>query len=330
VPLNSRERQTPRLWLALTASLAACSSQTGNVPGGGNSGASGGIGQTAGSSSASGNVGPSGAAAATGDSAQTMTGSSAGSASSGIGSASSTGVQSAGANAGAPTADGGTFGPADGSASPGDGGSSSPHFAGTANILVLGSSNELGSCWRAFLWQKLHAAGITNFHYVGGTKAGAACGVPGYETNLEAQGGWVIENISAAQWLTIFKNDQPDIVLEHNGGADLLQGHPYGNVIKAYTLAVQQARMVNPHVIYLAAQHTPQRPDNADVMAMNAAMIPWSAGITTSDSPVQLVDLWTGIDMNTDMGGDGVHLNDMGSQKVADRWFAALQPILKP
>jgi lysophospholipase L1-like esterase len=87
--------------------------------------------------------------------------------------------------------------------------------------------------------------------------------------------------------------------------------------------------MVNPRVIYLAAQHTPQMPDNADVMMLNAAMVPWAAGITTAESPVALVDLFTGINSQTDMS-DGVHLNDMGSEIVSDRWFAALSPILKP
>jgi hypothetical protein len=196
-------------------------------------------------------------------------------------------------------------------------------------IMVLGSSNELGSCWRAFLWQKLHNAGITNFHFVGSVQAAPACGVPGYDPYLEAHSGWIIEDITPAAWLAIFQANPPDIVLEHNGGADLLTGHPYPNVIKAYTLGVTAARMVNPRVIYLPAQHTPQMPDNADVMALNAAMVPWAAGITTADSPVALVNLFTGINMLTDMS-DGVHLNDMGSEKVSDRWLAALVPILKP
>ena len=103
------------------------------------------------------------------------------------------------------------------------------------------------------------------------------------------------------------------------------------NVITAYTLAVTQVRMVNPHVIYLAAQHTPQ--GNAknlkDVMDLNAAMVPWAAGITTAASPVILIDLFTGIDQKTDMS-DGTHLNISGSQKVSDRWLALLSPILKP
>jgi acyl-CoA thioesterase I len=94
---------------------------------------------------------------------------------------------------------------------------------------------------------------------------------------------------------------------------------------------VTQVRMVNPRVVYLAAQHTPQgSADNVkDVVTLNAAMVPWAAGITTADSPVVLVDLFTGIDQKVDMS-DGTHLNVSGSEKVSDRWLAVLVPMLKP
>jgi len=40
------------------------------------------------------------------------------------------------------------------------------------------------------------------------------------------------------------------------------------------------------------------------------------------------VDLYTGI-LPSDQS-DGVHLNLSGSQKVADRFYAALKPFFKP
>jgi acyl-CoA thioesterase-1 len=213
----------------------------------------------------------------------------------------------------------------------GEGGIVHPPFTGTVKIMVLGSSNEEGTCWRAFLWQKLRAAGVTNFDFVGRNNAGPDCGVPGYDKDSEAHGGTVVENISADTWLTTFKANPPDIILQHNGGADLLNGKPYMNVIKAYTLSVTQVRMVNPKVIYFAAQHTPQggASNLVDVMNLNAAMVPWGAGITTPESPVVIVDLFTGIDQKTDMS-DGTHLNVSGSQKVSDRFLAVLLPLFKP
>jgi hypothetical protein len=207
-----------------------------------------------------------------------------------------------------------------------------PPLNGTVKIMVVGSSNEEGTCWRAFLWKKLRDAGITNFDFVGRHNAGPECpGTAGYDKDCEAHGGTVVENISADAWLQTFMANPPDIVLQHNGGADLLGGRAYPGVIKAYTLAVTQARMVNPHVIYIAAQHTPQggAQNVKDVIDLNAAMVPWAAGLTTTAAPVILVDLFTGIDQKTDMS-DGTHLNISGSQKVSDRWLATLMPMFKP
>ena len=213
----------------------------------------------------------------------------------------------------------------------GDAGIPHPPFTGTVKIMVVGSSNEEGTCWRAFLWQKLRAAGITNFDFVGRNMAGPDCGVAGYDKDSEAHGGTVVENISADAWLTTYKANPPDIILQHNGGADLLDGKPYMNVITAYTLSVTQVRMVNPRVIYFAAQHSPQgsAANVADVVTLNAAMVPWAAGITTAASPVVLVDLFTGIDQKTDMS-DGTHFNVAGSEKVSDRFLAVLLPLFKP
>jgi hypothetical protein len=343
MPVHDVARNSPRFgWFALTLCVAACSSPSGASNGSGRGSLEGNSGSASGTTSGQ-SPGPGGssgtlaAAAGAGTSAGTSAGANAG--------AGATAGASAGADAAAGAATGADAsaggGPSADAAPSDSGGILATSESGTARItlpstivgnvkiMVLGSSNELGSCWRAYLWQKLHTAGITNFDFVGSIKAGPACGVPDYDTNLEAHDGWIIEDLSVNDWVAIFKANPPDIVLEHNGGADLLAGYPYPNVIQAYTLGVTAARMVNPRVIYLAAQHTPQMPDNSDVMMLNAAMVPWAAGITTSESPVALVDLFTGINMQTDMS-DGVHLNDMGSEIVSDRWFAALAPILKP
>jgi lysophospholipase L1-like esterase len=49
---------------------------------------------------------------------------------------------------------------------------------------------------------------------------------------------------------------------------------------------------------------------------------------STPDSQVTAVDLYTGI-LPSDLS-DGVHLNMSGSQKVADRFYMPLAPLLKP
>lgn len=89
---------------------------------------------------------------------------------------------------------------------------------------------------------------------------------------------------------------------------------------------------VKPKARLLAAQHTPQ--DGCDecdakLLELNSDMVGWAATNTTADSPVTIVDLYTDIVPATDLSG-GVHLNPAGSEKVAARFFAALEPLFKP
>jgi hypothetical protein len=207
-------------------------------------------------------------------------------------------------------------------------------FTGIAKIMILGSSNEAITCWRAFLWQKLRNGGITNFDFVGSQTVGPDCGVPGYDQDCEARSGTIITSISADTYHGWFAAHPPDIVLMHIGGADLLNNIPVDNVIKTYSVIVEQARIVSPKVIFLVAQHTPQEPTGcadcrANVIALNTAIVGWAMQVTTLASPVSPVDLFTGLDVVTDFS-DRVHLNVSGSEKVSDRWLAALVPIFKP
>jgi lysophospholipase L1-like esterase len=201
-------------------------------------------------------------------------------------------------------------------------------------IMVLGSSNEVGTCWRAFLWQKLRGAGVTNFDFVGSKVDGPDCNVPGYDKDDESRNGTIVSDISAAEYNSRFKAHPPDIVLVHFGGADILRGIAPARVIPGYTRMVEQGRAVNPQIRFLVAEHTPMTPGSCPecprtVPQLNAAIVEWSKQITTATAPVASVDLFTGVDPATDTS-DRVHLNIAGAQKVSDRWLAALLPILKP
>jgi hypothetical protein len=198
-------------------------------------------------------------------------------------------------------------------------------LTGTVKMMVVGSSNELITCWRAFLWRELQMNGITNFAFVGQQNSGPDCGVPGYDMHLQAQSGVIITNKPASEYAGWFTANPPQIILMHFGGADLLADMPVDGVMKAYSTALAQARLVNPNVILLIAQHTPEGKDA--VLTLNADIATWAVQNNTAGSPVIAVDLYTGI-LASDLS-DGVHLNLVGSQKVADRWYAALQPFFK-
>jgi hypothetical protein len=201
-------------------------------------------------------------------------------------------------------------------------------LTGVVPIMVLGSSNETGTCWRAFLWQKLRAAGVTSFDFVGRTNVGPDCGVAGYDKDVEAAPGTIITGFSANDFAVRFKAHPPRIVLVHVGGADARDGIPIPKILAAYTLAVEQARLVEPKVIFFVAQHTPQQPPTG-IKELNAAIPGWAKQISTPDSPVAAVDLFTGIVPATDQS-DGTHLNDAGSQKVAQWWLDVVLPLFKP
>jgi hypothetical protein len=201
--------------------------------------------------------------------------------------------------------------------------------AGTvAKIMVLGSSNETRTCWRAFLWQKLRAAGVMNFDLVGRTNTGPDCGVAGYDKDVEAMPGTIITGFSANDFAVRYKANPPDIVLVHVAGADARDGVPIPKILATYTLMVQQARAVNPRVVFFVAQHTPQQPMTG-ILELNGAIPGWAMQTSTPDSPVFSVDLFTGIVPAMDLS-DGTHLNENGSKKVADRFLAPLLPMFKP
>jgi hypothetical protein len=238
------------------------------------------------------------------------------------------------------TAQGGAAGSggADAAASGSDAGPPSDAAAGpltgVAKIMVFGSSNEVRTCWRAFLWQKLRAAGVTNFDFVGSMSDGPDCAVAGYDKDDESRSGTRAATVPASEFNARFKAHPPDIVLMHIGGGDLLDGVAPAKVIPAFTLALLQARAVNPAVRFILAEHTPEEGSGcgnctAAVMSLNAMIVEWAKQMNTPASPVASVDLFTGIDLATDTV-DRVHLNVPGSQKVSDRWLAALLPILKP
>jgi hypothetical protein len=292
--------------LALLTYLAACSSDARDVAREGGAGAS-----SAGSAGAS--AGAMNAAGAATSGAPGMSAGAAGSATAGTNAGGNSGA--AGGNAGA-----------SGSGVSGAGGSAA--ITGTAKIMVLGSSNELITCWRALLWQKLQTAEIKNFDFVGSVTDGPDCGVSGYDKDLQAASGTIVSNLTAAQFAGWFQAHPPDIVLAHFGGADLLANMPVDGIIKGYTLAIQQARLVSPQVRFMIAKHTPQN-SGGSVPELSAATEAWAAQNTTAASPITVVDLYTGLVTATDFS-DGVHLNAAGSEKVASRWFAALQPLFKP
>jgi len=58
-------------------------------------------------------------------------------------------------------------------------------------------------------------------------------------------------------------------------------------------------------------------------VALNQAIPDWAASKSTAESPIVVVDCWTGFDPSSDTG-DGVHPNNSGNEKLAYAWFEPL------
>ncbi|KAH7384716.1 endo-1,4-beta-xylanase [Cadophora sp. MPI-SDFR-AT-0126] len=207
-----------------------------------------------------------------------------------------------------------------------------PVLSSTVRINALGDSiTGSPGCWRALLWQKLQAAGVINTDFVG-TLAGQGCGFT-YDGENDGHGGFlatgIVSNNQLPGWLAV---SQPDIVMMQLGTNDVWSNLPKATILAAYTTLVSQMRTQNPNVLILVAQITPMSPSGCSTCAqgvidLNAAIPAWATGISTTASPVSVVDLWTGFSTSLDTG-DGVHPNDAGNAVLANDWFQPLSSAI--
>ena len=202
--------------------------------------------------------------------------------------------------------------------------------------MQLGDSITAGpGCRRAKLWHRLQTSGYTNVDFVGTQSDGGGCN-PGYTYDFdhEGHGGYSATGIAANDqlppWLAAAR---PDVVLMHLGTNDMWGGYiPLPDKLAAFTKLVGQMRAQNPSMKIIVAQIIPMSAAAcstcpADVAALDNAIPAWAAGLSTSQSPITVADLWTGYDAVAD-NVDGVHPNDTGFQKMSDAWYPALTRAL--
>lgn len=135
-----------------------------------------------------------------------------------------------------------------------------------------------------------------------------------------------------------FAEAQPDVVLMHFGTNDVWNGRATESIVSGYSQVVEAARTANPNVLILVAQLIPMNVTDAtcsgctcagcptDVPALNARIVSWASSTTTASSTVRVVDQFSGFDATAD-NRDGVHPNELGARKMADRWYEALAPL---
>lgn len=199
-------------------------------------------------------------------------------------------------------------------------------------IMPLGDSiTGSPGCWRALLWDRLQRAGITNIDFVG-TQPPQGCSIP-YDGDNEGHGGALATSVADQNQLPAWlAATHPDIVLMHFGTNDIWSGRSPTVILAAFSKLVDQMRASNPNMILLVAQIIPVNPSTcADcaqrTIEFNAAIPAWASGKSTAESPIIVVDQWTGFNSATDTS-EGVHPNAAGEQKIADKWFPVLSTLL--
>ena len=197
-------------------------------------------------------------------------------------------------------------------------------------IMPLGdsiteSTTGLNS-YRYYLWHLLvdhgyHVDFVGSMHGVGGGPPAN----PDFDMDHEGHSGWRADEILGhiEDWA---KTTSPDVVLLHMGTNDLWQGQSVASTVTDIADMIDVLRSVNPHIRILLAQLIPMSVDHG-IPALNAQLPALAAGKNQPESPIVLVDQYSGFDPAT-MTYDGTHPNNVGDSRMADRWFEQLKPLL--
>ncbi|MER5281028.1 GDSL-type esterase/lipase family protein [Streptomyces sp. NPDC002809] len=204
--------------------------------------------------------------------------------------------------------------------------------AAPVRIMPLGDSiTGSPGCWRSLLWDQLQNAGYTDIDFVGTLNA-QSCALT-HDADNEGHGGFLATTTADQNllpgWLAA---TAPDIVVMHFGTNDVWSSIAPDTILAAYTKLVGQMRAANPSMKVLVAQLIPINPSScaecaARTVSFNQRIPAWAQGITTTQSPVSVVDQWTGFDTASDTY-DGVHPNASGDAKMAARWYPELSALL--
>ena len=148
-----------------------------------------------------------------------------------------------------------------------------------------------------------------------------------FDLDHEGHSGWRADEILAqiTHWA---RASSPDFVLLLVGHNDLCQGQDVASTVNDVTAIVDALRTVNANVVVLVAAITASAlPCHVQIPLFNAQLPAMVAAKSTPQSPVLLVDQYTGF-MPATMTFDGVHPNADGQSQIGERWFTHLAPLL--
>lgn len=213
----------------------------------------------------------------------------------------------------------------------------------TARILCLGDSITEGNVnmvvYKGPLFDKLTEAEY-RFTYVG-SKTSSYISPTSGTVSLKHEG---YSGQNCTQIAALFTTNSPlypaDIVIIHaahnlNLAEQILD--PAGEAAIVTTVEnatrsmIQTARATNPSVKILLAQAitSGKLPKYTYIPAVNTRLGEIAAELHTAAQPVIIVDQAAGFDWTTDTTDDKVHPNASGGEKMAQKFFDALAPLLE-
>jgi len=205
-------------------------------------------------------------------------------------------------------------------------------------ILPLGDSITQGDAehlsYRYPLWAMLVDEGY-EFDFVGsmtGNYQGDPVWPPhaGLEFDRDHEGHWgwhanqLLDGLSG--WL---ESCDPQIVLLHAGTNDAFADQPAEQIAAELAEIVEVLRDDVPEVVILLARPLPTAWSEPDEILedLGEELDALAATYGTEESPIEIVDMREGFDAESDTY-DGIHPDEGGEQKMAERWYAALEPYL--
>ena len=210
---------------------------------------------------------------------------------------------------------------------------STPAASGPAPIKIMpigDSSTQMYSdhdSYRRPLWHLLRNGGF-NVDFVGSQNLnkGGPPPHPDFDMDHEGHSGWRTDEMVAGigAWA---RNFRPTITLIHLGSNDVFQYQSNSSTIAELGQLIDTLRVVNPNIKILLAQILPSTFNATDIVDLNNRIPGLAASKNTAPSPVIVVDQWTGFSVSQDMY-DGIHPNDAGDQKMANKWYGPLAGLL--
>ena len=196
-------------------------------------------------------------------------------------------------------------------------------------IMPLGDSitqaDGSHDSYRRPLWLGLQAAGF-EVDFVGSRRRHRMGSAPNDDFDQDHEGHWgwradeILEEIE--DWAGAHN---PDAVLVHLGSNDIFQGQSVQSTVDELADIVSRLRRVNERVVVLLAQIIPSSSErlNREIRQLNDAMARLAERLDTPQSPVRVVDQYSGFDA-TESTYDGIHPNARGETQMAVRWQEAL------